>query len=174
MKNQFYPSAKVNQTSDTSVEIMRSFRAPKELVYRAYTEPTLLKRWMLGPPGWEMVVCEMDLKEGGKFHLRWRHNGNGSEFGFLGVYQKIEAQQQIAYRQIFDPGTLGGDMGREFFVAEIFHAVAEHTTVTTRMEFPSEVDMKLAVSTGMTDGMEMSYQNLDKLIEQHHRKGMNT
>ena len=62
--------AQVSTPSDREVQVTRAFRAPRALVYRSYTEPALLQRWLLGPPGWTMPVCEMDVRVGGKY--RWR------------------------------------------------------------------------------------------------------
>ena len=58
--------AQVTLPSDREVQVRRSFRAPRALVYRAYTEPELVRRWLLGPPGWSMPVCEMDVRVGGR------------------------------------------------------------------------------------------------------------
>ncbi|MBK7844203.1 MAG: SRPBCC domain-containing protein [Bdellovibrionales bacterium] len=76
MSNQFYKTADVKKTSATTLEIRRSFNAKPEMVYRAYTEPDLMRRWLTAYPGWEMPVCEMDLREGGKYHWRWVNAAN--------------------------------------------------------------------------------------------------
>ena len=47
--------------------ITRSFNAPRDLVVKANTQPEYVRRWLLGPPGWEMPVCEMDLRVGGRY-----------------------------------------------------------------------------------------------------------
>ena len=60
----------VTLPSDREVRVVRSFDAPRQLVWDAHTRPELVTRWMLGPPGWTMPVCEMDLRAGGKY--RWR------------------------------------------------------------------------------------------------------
>ena len=78
--------AQVSFPSDRVVEVTRSFRAPRALVYEAYTTPELLKRWLLGPPGWTMPVCEMDVRAGGAYRWRWRSDEDGSEFGFHGTF----------------------------------------------------------------------------------------
>jgi uncharacterized protein YndB with AHSA1/START domain len=51
-------------------------------VYEAYTTPGLVKRWLLGPPGWTMPVCEMDLWVGGTYRWLWREKEGGAQFGF--------------------------------------------------------------------------------------------
>ncbi len=76
--------AQVTLPSDHEVEVTRQFAAPRALVYEAYTTPSLVQRWLLGPPGWTMPVCTMDVRVGGKFRWRWRNDQDGKEFGFHG------------------------------------------------------------------------------------------
>ena len=71
--------AQVSLPSDREVVVTRSFNAKRELVWEAYTKPELVKRWLLGPPGWTMPVCEMDVRVGGKFRWMWRSvSGEGA------------------------------------------------------------------------------------------------
>lgn len=163
--NSFYKSVDVKKISNNVVQISRSFSAPCDLVYKAFTTPALLKRWMLGPPGWDMPVCEMDLREGGQYNWRWKNKSDNSEFGFFGVYQKVSSPQCIVNTQTFDPGTMGGDMGAECLITVTFSENNGITTVTTEMKFKTPEDMEKAVSTGMSQGMEMGYQRLDKILQ---------
>lgn len=165
MKNQIYASTDVKQTSDKTVQVSRSFKGPRALVYRAFTEPTLLKQWMLGPPGWEMPVCQMDLKVGGEYVWRWKNKSTHKEFGFFGTYREVVTAQKLKNTQTFDPGTMGGDMGRECVLTATFSEADGHTTVTTTIEYLSAKDMELALGTNMTAGMEMSYRGLDELLK---------
>ena len=56
---------------DRHVVVTRRFAAPPEAVYRAHTEPKLIRKWMLGPEGWTMPVCVCDARPGGKFRYEW-------------------------------------------------------------------------------------------------------
>src|SRR5262245_23112219 len=107
----FYEKAQVSTPSDHEVKVVRSFKAPRDLVFKAYTTPELLKRWMLGPPGWEMPVCEMDVRVGGQYRWRWRSNDGAQEFGFHGEFKEVNAPAKIVNSEYFDPGNVGGDMG---------------------------------------------------------------
>lgn len=166
MASPIFKSADVQQTSNTTVEVRRSFNASLDLVYKAFTTPALLKRWMLGPPGWEMPVCEMDLREGGKYQWRWRSVTDKSEFGFFGVFREVKPSQKLSQTQTFDPGTMGGDMGSECMITATFREENGVTTVTSEIKYQSKEDMEKALATGMTDGMEMSYQQLDQVLKQ--------
>lgn len=164
--NPIYRTADVQKISADTLQVKRSFKASKDLVYKAFTTPSLLKRWMLGPPGWDMPVCEMDLKEGGKFQWRWKNKENGIEFGFFGVYRHVSEFKNIVHTQIFDPGTVGGDMGGECLLTVTFNEADSTTTVTTNIKYQSSEDLEKALATGMTGGMEMSYQQLDQVLQQ--------
>ena len=158
------PKAEVTFPGDAEVRVTRQFFAPRAVVYRAYTEPDLMKRWLLGPPGWSMPVCEMDLEVGGKFRWRWRNDEDGKEFGFYGEFLDIRDDARIVHSQHYDSGDVGGEMGEGITVRVTFDERDGVTTVTTSLEFKSEEDRDAAVATGMTDGMEMSYKLLDTLL----------
>lgn len=105
--------AQVSLPSDGEVRVTRSFRGPRALVFRAYTEPDLVRQWMLGPPGWVMPVCEMDLRVGGRYRWRWRSEEDGNEFGFFGVFREVEPPSRIVHTETYDPGTLGDAMSAD-------------------------------------------------------------
>jgi uncharacterized protein YndB with AHSA1/START domain len=158
--------ANVTLPSDREVKVTRSFKAPRTLVYRAYTEPALVRRWMLGPPGWAMPVCEMDVRVGGAFRWRWRSDADDKEFGFWGVFREVEPEARLVHTEIYDPGSTGvahsGDA--EAVVTVSFTEDRGITTVTTLIDFGSKEARDGAMATGMTDGMEQSYQLLDRLL----------
>jgi uncharacterized protein YndB with AHSA1/START domain len=162
--------AQVSLPSEREVRVVRRFKAPRELLYRAHTEPKLVQRWMLGPPGWSMPVCEMDVRVGGTYRFRWRSQEDQKEFGFHGVFRAVDAPKSLVHEEHYDPGDIGGPMpteGPAIITAE-FSEHAGVTTLTTTMLFPSQQARDGAVSTGMTDGMEMSYQKLDELVAEGH------
>ena len=66
-----------------------------QLVFDAYTKPELVKRWLLGPDGWSMPVCEIDLRAGGKYRYVWRNDSHGREMGMGGVYREVVAPERI-------------------------------------------------------------------------------
>lgn len=157
-------AAQVSLPSDREVKVTRSFRAPRALVYEAYTKPELLKRW-LGAPGWSMPVCEMDVREGGRFRWRWRSDEDGSEFGFHGEFLEVDAPALLRNTETYDPGDMGDSMGDDAANVTVrFEESDGMTTMTTRIEYASKEDRDAAMATGMTDGMETSYQLLDQLL----------
>ena len=153
--------AEVTLPSDSQVEVRRSFKAPRALVYRAYSEPELVRRWMLGPPGWTMPVCEVDMRVGGTYRWRWRSEQDGSEFGFTGVFREVDPGKRVVHTEAFDPGTAAGGEPGEAIVTITFVEEGGFTTVTTNIDFGTREVRDAAMATGMTDGMEISYQRLD-------------
>jgi len=159
-----FDTAAVSLAGASTVEVRRSFRAPRDLVWRAYTEPKLLQLWQLGPPGWTMPVCEMDVRVGGKYLWRWRSDKDGKEFGFHGVFQDVAPGARLVHTEFFDPGDVGGDMGEGALMTLTLEESAGVTTLTTAMDFHTKEARDAAVATGMTDGMEAGHQRLDELI----------
>ena len=160
--------AQVTLPSEREVEVTRSFKAPKALVYGAYTEPQLVRRWLLGPPGWSMPVCEMDVRVGGTYRWRWRSDTDAKEFGFFGTFREVVPASRLVHTEAYDPGSVGGGgdyPGEGAIVIVSFTEEAGWTTVTSLIDFGSKEARDAAVATGMTDGMEQSYQLLDELLE---------
>ena len=152
--------AEVGTPSDSAVAVSRDFAAPRALVYRAFTRPELVSRWLLGPPGWTMPVCEIDLKVGGKYRYRWRNKENGTEFGFVGKFSAIEPEQALHTIEGFEDGPTPA----EAKITTSFSDNGDGTRVTYLMDFGSKDARDAAVATGMTDGMELSFKLLDGVL----------
>ena len=158
--------AEVTLPSDREVRVVRTFNAARQTVWDAHTKPELTRRWMLGPPGWAMTVCEMDVRAGGKYRWRWRSDEDGKEFGFFGEFREVDEPNRMVHAENYDPGDVGGAMpsGEPAIITTEFQEKGGVTTLVTTMLFASKEARDGAVSTGMTDGMEMSYALLDKLV----------
>ena len=153
----------VTLPNDRDVVVVRAFNAPRELVFDAWTKPALVQRWLLGPPGWTMPVCEMDVRPGGKYRWRWRSDDDGKEFGFEGEFREVVRPSRIVHVERFDPGDVGGEMGEALVTTEL----TEKNGVTTHkmtIHYESKAVRDAALKTGMTDGMEQSYQKLDEVL----------
>src|SRR6516165_6577411 len=138
--------AEASLPSDTEVLVKRSFDAPVKLVWRAYMEPDLMRRWCSGLPGWSMPVCEMDMRVGGKYRWRWRSDENGQEFGFTGEVLEVTPHAKIVHTQIYDAGDLGGSMGSEPSIITVTFQETNGITNMTTWNSPGKVDRKLTVS----------------------------
>ena len=157
--------AEVVLPSDREVRVTRQFNAPRQLVWDAHTKPELVRKWQ-GYEGWDMPVCDMDVRVGGKYRWQWKNRENGTQFGFLGTFIEVDAPSKLAHEQFFDPGDFGSAMpvGDPCVVSL---ELSEHNGVTTlicNLAFASKQARDDAISTGMTDGMEHSYSRLDNLF----------
>jgi uncharacterized protein YndB with AHSA1/START domain len=145
---------------DREVVFTRAFSAPREMVFDCMTKPDLVRRWLLGPPGWTMPVCEIDLQVGGKFRYVWR-NQDGRDMGIAGVYLEIAAPERIVHNEVFDDDWTGG-------ATTVTSTLSEddgRTTLTTSVIYANEQARQGALVSGMTEGMEMGYARLDALLE---------
>ena len=98
---------KVTTPTDREIVITREFNAPRELVWESMSRPELLKRWIMGPPGWEMTVCEEDARVGGTF--RWAWSGpDGAEMSISGVYHEIVPPERCVRTERFEVGCVPG------------------------------------------------------------------
>jgi uncharacterized protein YndB with AHSA1/START domain len=158
--------AQVTLPSDSEVEVTRDFRAPRTLVWQAHTEPKLMQRWLVGYPGWTMPVCEMDVRPGGKYRWRWRSDEGGNEFGFVGEFKEVDQPVLLSHHQYYDPGDSDFAMPTDnpCKIRNSFIETDGITTLTTRMDFGTKEARDAAVSTGMTDGMEVNYELLDRMF----------
>ena len=146
---------KVTTPTNREITMTRTFDAPRNLVFDALTKPELVKRWLLGPEGWTMPVCEIDLKVGGAWRYVWR-NVDGREFGMDGVYREIAAPDRIVHIERFEEG--------EAVVTTIFNEQAGKTTLTMTMLFASQKERDGALESGMADGVGVSYDRLEDIL----------
>src|SRR5215203_6188793 len=98
----------VTTPTEREIVMTRSFDAPRRLVFDAWTKPELVRQWLLGPPGWTMPVCEIDLRVGGKYRYVWR-GPDGTEMGMGGVHREVLPPEKIVCTQLFDQDWSGGE-----------------------------------------------------------------
>ncbi len=92
---------RVTTPTDCEISMSRVFDAPRSLVFEALTKPELVKRWLTGPPGWSMTVCEIDLKVGGSYRFVWTGT-DGTVMGIRGVYREILPPERFVNTEVFD------------------------------------------------------------------------
>ncbi len=158
--------AEVTLPTDRAVRITRTFDAPRQLVWDAHTKPELVKQWQ-GYGGWEMPVCDMDVRVGGKYKWLWRNLDDGKQFGFFGSFTEVDEPSTIVHEQHYDPGDMEFAMpaGDPCIVSLELSEQNRVTTLVCVLTFVSRQARDEAMSTGMTDGMEHSYTRLDGLLE---------
>lgn len=158
--------AEVTTPSDREVRVTRTFYAPRQLVWDAHTKPALVQKWQLGPPGWDMPVCDMDVRVGGAYTWRWKSEEDGKQFGFHGTFVEVNEPSKLVHEEYYDPGDIGGTMpvSDPCIVTLVLSEGGGVTTLVCTMKFGSKEMRDGAVATGMTNGMEMGYERLDDMF----------
>jgi len=151
---------KVTTPSACEIAMTRVFDAPRTLVFDAHTEPELVKQWLLGPPGWSMPVCEMDVRVGGTYRWVWRHDRNGTEMGMGGVYREIVQPERLVTTERFDEAWYPGEGLNTLVLAE----QGGRTTLTQTMRYESREARDAVLKSGMEQGVAASYDRLADLL----------
>jgi uncharacterized protein YndB with AHSA1/START domain len=151
---------KVTTPSDREVVVTRVLNAPRAMVFDAHTKPELVQQWLLGPPGWTMPVCEIDLRVGGKYRYVWKH-ADGRSMGMGGTFTEIVRPARIVATQLFDEDWTGG----ETIVSTEIVEKSGKSTLTTTVRYVSREARDAALKTGMTTGMEAGYERLEELLQ---------
>jgi len=146
---------------EREVVMTRVFNAPRHLVFDAMTKPELVKRWLLGPDGWTMPVCEIDLRVGGRYRYVWRRASNGKEMGMGGVYREIVPPERLVHTELFDEAWYPG----ESLITSTLIEQGGRTTLTTTMLYVSQEARDAILKSGMERGVEASYDRLAAIVE---------
>jgi uncharacterized protein YndB with AHSA1/START domain len=148
--------------SDREVVITRVVDAPRELVWKAWTSPEHIPNWMLGPPGWTMPVCELDLRPGGKWRYVWRKN-DGAEMTMTGSVREVVPPQRLVTTERWGPEW------PETVNTMVLSEARQQTTIALTILYASKDVRDAALKTGMKDGMDASFARLDALVQTFKR-----
>lgn len=151
------PTTTVTTPADREIVFRRIVAAPQRLVFAAHTIPSHLERWLLGPEGWTMSLCEQDLRPGGAWRMAWR-GPQGEELHIQGTYREVTPPERLVTTESW-----GGDWADSQNTTD-FVEEQGHTTVTTTMRYPTKQARDRALATGMTDGMTKGYDRLDAYL----------
>jgi uncharacterized protein YndB with AHSA1/START domain len=149
---------KIQTRGDREVLITREFNAPRKLVWDAHTKPELLKRWLFGPDGWELAVCDMDLRVGGKY--RWVWKKAEIEMGMGGVFKEVKAPERLVATGKFDEAWYPG----EELNTSVFTEKAGKTTLSLTVRYDTPEAREIALKSPMDEGMALGYDRLEKVL----------
>jgi uncharacterized protein YndB with AHSA1/START domain len=156
----FPDSFKIYTPSDREIQVSRDFDAPRSLVFDAFTKPELVRRWLLGPPGWTMPVCEIDLRVGGSYRYVWRSEEDGSQMGIRGVFREIAPVERLVATERFDDAWYPG----EALDTTVFEERRGITRTTITILYESQEARDAARRSGMEYGMAAGYDRLETLL----------
>jgi uncharacterized protein YndB with AHSA1/START domain len=146
--------------TDTEIVMTREFNAPRTLVFDAHTKPELVRRWLLGPDGWTMPVCEIDLRVGGAYRYVWRKDGE--EMGMGGVFKEIAAPERLVATEKFDQAWYPG----ECLVTTVLTEKNGRTLLEQTSRFDTRAARDTALKSGMESGIAASCDRLERIMEE--------
>lgn len=142
---------KVEQTSDREVVVTRTFDAPARLVFEAWSDPDLFRRWWVPRSmGMTLEACEMDVRTGGTYRL-----GFGGGMDFFGRYLEVTPPELIVWTN--EEGSEEGSVTTVTFTES-----GSTTTVVVTERFPSKEAME--ADGGAADAMHETFAQLDELL----------
>ncbi len=144
---------------DREIVMTRAFDAPRTLVWEAFTKPELVRQWLLGPPGWTMPVCEIDLRVGGRYRYLWR-NSDGIEMGMSGVHREIVVPERIVVTEKFDQSWYPGEALGTIVLVER----DGRTTLTQTVLYESREAREVVLKSPMESGVAAGYDRLEQLV----------
>jgi uncharacterized protein YndB with AHSA1/START domain len=134
----------------------RSFDAPRELVFKTYTDPKLVPQWW--GVGGKTVVDKMDVRPGGD----WRyvqHDDTGNQYAFSGVYQEVVPPERLAYTFEFEAMP-----GHVLVETIVFEEEDGKTTLTSTSVFETLEDLEGMLASGAEGGATITWNKLAELI----------
>ncbi|MEO8903175.1 MAG: SRPBCC domain-containing protein [Polyangiaceae bacterium] len=156
----FADTFKLTTPSDCEIQVTRTFAAPRALIFDALTKPELVKRWLLGPPGWSMPVCEIELRVGGAYRYQWRFDASGNEMAMRGTFKEIVAPEKLVATEKFDDAWYPGEALDTTLLVER----DGKTTMTLTVLYESKRARDTATRSGMEQGMAAGYDKLEELL----------
>ena len=157
----------ISTPTDTTIVLTRTFDAPRRLVWEAMFTPDKMRRWMLPPPGWTMTSCECDARLGGALELAWKSEEADPAMTLRGVFTEVVLHERIVHTETLALGsgqTIGSLLEK--------HEFAEQGGVTTMritQTYASKEARDGAIASGMDQGMEACYRQLDAVLAQPGR-----
>ncbi|MEP7366172.1 MAG: SRPBCC family protein [Acidobacteriota bacterium] len=151
----------VESLGEREIRITRVFDAPRRLVFEAHTKPELLKRWLGVRGGWELAVCEIELRAGGVYRYVWRKVAKGIDMGMGGMFREIDEPSRIVCTERFDdPWYPGECLNTTEFVER-----GGETTLTLTLLYESAAARDGVLQSGMERGLGESYDVLAELLK---------
>jgi uncharacterized protein YndB with AHSA1/START domain len=144
--------------SDREVVVTRVVSAPRRVVFEAFTNTRHVPNWLIGPDGWTMPVCEIDLRPGGAWRYVYRKN-DGSEMTMQGSYREVVPPERLVSTESWGPEW------PETVNTMVLTEAGGLTTITITVLYPSKEARDAALKTGMKSGMDQSFARLDVMLE---------
>jgi uncharacterized protein YndB with AHSA1/START domain len=145
---------------DRELLITREFNAPRELVFEAWITPELVRQWLGGLDGWEMAVCEIDARPGGKYRYEWHHASDGAKMGMRGEFREVVAPEKLVMTEKFDDPWYEGGAVSTIVLTER----AGKTLMKQTVRYDTRDARDGVLRSPMEEGLVVSFDGLEKLV----------
>lgn len=142
------------EPNDREIVATRWFSAPRGVVWDAYTRCEHVRQWQVGPEGWSMPTCEIDLREGGAYRYGWE--GPEEPFEISGEFREIVPPERLVNTEVFE--------GHEALDTLTLVEENGRTKITVSVVYQSNEAREAAKATGMEDGWAESYERLEEYL----------
>ena len=147
-------TATVTLPSDLEIRITRTFDAPADVVFQAWTTPEYVRQWWSDDDN-PVLVCDIDLRVGGGWRYVTR-TGDGSELGWHGTYREIEAPGRLVATEVFE-GFPDAEAANTLTLTEADGT----TTLAVTVLHASKANRDGHVESGMETGMQLALDRLE-------------
>ncbi|CAM4092902.1 SRPBCC domain-containing protein [Paenibacillus alkaliterrae] len=171
MTNQNTAKQMVSKVEGSTLVLERVFNAPRELVFKAFSEAEHLKHWW-GPKGWTLPVCNVDFRPGGTWHycMKCEDKNQGDFYGMeswgKALYREITVPEQIVYTDWFSDaeGNIAENMPETLVTLDFVEQDGKTKLVNTAQYATAEA-LQTVLDMGMLQGMSETLDNLDTHLE---------
>jgi uncharacterized protein YndB with AHSA1/START domain len=150
----------ISAQGDREIVFVRDFNAPRPKVWRALTEPELLKKWLGVMPNWTFPICEVDLRVGGKYRYEWKNIKDGMTMGMGGKFLEIQAPERLVATELFDEAWYPG----EAIDTQVLTETNGKTTLTLTVQYASREARDGVLAGPASSGMKSGYDILEQLL----------
>jgi uncharacterized protein YndB with AHSA1/START domain len=151
----------VTTPGDRDIVMTRVFDAPRERVFKAYTDPDAIARWW-GPRGWTTENRRMDVRPGGTWHYCMR-GPDGAESWGLGVYREVVEPERLVYVDSFSDAD-GNTVPPSMVITVTFAEQGEKTRLTVHTVFSTPEERDQVLEMGVVEGMNETLDRLEELL----------
>jgi uncharacterized protein YndB with AHSA1/START domain len=161
----------ISKVHDKTLTLERIFKAPRELVFQAFSQEKHLKHWW-GPRGWGMPVCKVDFRIGGVWHycMKCEDRNQGEFYGMeswgKGIYSEIQVPENIVYTDYFSDAEGNIDDIMPTTISKLtFIEVEGGTKVINTAEYATAEGLKQVLEMGMLQGITETWDRLCEYLK---------
>jgi len=155
---------RISTPTNTVIILTRAFNAPRRLVWEAMFTPDKMRRWMLPPPGWTTTTCRCEPRVGGVLSIAWKNDEADPFMTLQGVFTEVIPHERATHTE--EMKLASGQVVGSLVETHEFSESRGVTTMRITQTYNSKDARDGALASGMDQGMEACYQQLDALLAQ--------